>query len=443
MNSLSAMRAPADTASAKPPRLTKPDSHNPLFSVFWKRDRDEIEADIARIRTEPLAFFPGFELQGDLASLDMPGAWVVGRHATVLEVSRKPQVYSSARGVTTTDFPQEFNEYFNSLIAMDDPRHARLRRLVSAGFTPRMLARLEHSVQDQAAIVVDKVCERGECDFVTDVSARLPLRIVCDLMGIPASHLDFVFEQTNIILGPSDPEYVPDFGDLITALLTAGGALAELMEDVAASKVGRDDGDLTSILVNADVDGERLTRAEIASFFILLVVAGNETTRNAISWGLIYLTENPEQRRIWTEDFDGVAHSAVEEIVRLASPVTYMRRTALCDTVLEDRQISEGDMVVMNYLAANRDEAVFDEPLTFDVLRDPNPHIGFGGPGPHYCLGAHLARREITVMFREIFSRLSDIRSCGEPDLLASAFIHGIKHLRAEFTPTAPRKAGA
>ena len=432
--------ATTSRSSVKPPPATEGDPRNPIHNVFWKRHRSEVEEDLSRLRAQPLTFFPGFKFYGDLESIRVPGAWVVSRLASILEVSRNPQIYSSASGVTINDFPPEFNEYFNSIIAMDDPRHARLRRLVSAGFTPRMLARLEDSVQDQARLIVDEVCERGECDFVTDVAARLPLRIVCDLMGIPASQHDFVFDQSNVILGGGDPEYVPDFGDLITAILTAGGALTQLMDDVAESKVGVDSGDLTSILVNAEVDGERLTRAELASFFILLVVAGNETTRNAISWGLVYLTDHPDQRRIWTEDFDGVAHSAVEEIVRIASPVTYMRRTALCDTELEGQRIDEGDQVVMHYLCANRDESTFDDPLAFDVRRDPNPHVGFGGPGPHYCLGAHLARREIKVMFRELFDRIGDIRATGEPDLLASSFIHGIKHLPAEFTPARPTR---
>ena len=398
---------------------------------------------LKRVCARPLTFYPGFEFTGDLESVDTPGAWFITRHATVLEVSRNPQVYSSSSGITINDFPPEFNEYFNSIIAMDDPRHARLRKLVSAGFTPRMLARLEDSVTDQARLIVDEVCERGECDFVTDVAARLPLRIVCDLMGIPASEHDFVFDQSNVILGAADDEYVPEFGDFVTAILTAGEALANLMDEVAESKIGVDTGDLTSVLVNAEVDGERLTQAEIASFFILLVVAGNETTRNAISWGLVYLTDHPDQRKIWTDDFEGVSHSAVEEIVRMASPVTYMRRTVLSDTVLEGQKIDEGDMVVMNYLCANRDESVFDDPHTFDVRRNPNPHIGYGGPGPHFCLGAHLARREIKVMFHELFDRIGDIRATGEPAPLSSAFIHGIKHLPAEFTPAKPVGASA
>jgi len=348
-----------------------------------------VDEELRRVCARPLTFYPGFQFTGDLESVDTPGAWFVTRSSTVLEISRNPQIYSSSSGITINNFPPEFNEYFTSIITMDDPRHARLRKLVSAGFTPRMLARLEDSVQDQARLIVDNVCERGECDFVT-------------------------------------------------AVRTAEGALSNRMDEVAESKVGVDTGDLTSVLVNAEVDGERLTRAELASFFILLVVAGNETTRNAISWGLVYLTDHPDQRRIWAGDFEGTANTAVEEIIRLASPVTYMRRTVLDDTMLEGRKIDEGDMVVMNYLCANRDESLFDAPYTFDVRRDPNPHLGFGGPGPHFCLGAHLARREIKVMFREIFNRIGDIRATGEPIPLSSAFIHGIKHLPAAFTPSKP-----
>ena len=434
------MTVVASSLSVKPEPATEPDPHNPIHNIFWRRHRDEVEADLTALRCQPLAFFPGFRFSEslELAGIQTPGAWVVARHATILEVSRNPKTYSSAQGVTINNFPPEFNEYFNSIIAMDDPRHARLRRLVSAGFTPRMLARLEDSVNDQARLIVDEVSDQGECDFVTDVAARLPLRVVCDLMGIPASHHDFVFDQSNIILGAADPEYVPDSGDILTAILTAGEALSHLMDDVAESKVGVHSEDLTSVLVNAEVDGERLTKAELASFFILLLVAGNETTRNAISWGLVYLTDNPDQRRVWAEDFDRLAHSAVEEIVRLASPVTYMRRTATCDTELEGQKIDEGDQVVMNYLCANRDESVFDDPLVFNVRRDPNPHVGYGGPGPHFCLGAHLARREITVMFRELFARMGDIHATGDPELLASSFIHGIKHLPVEFTPSRP-----
>ncbi len=365
-----------------------------------------------------------------------PGCWAVTKHDQILEVSKNPAIYSSASGFTALDVPPEFSEFFGSMLAMDDPRHARLRKLVSAGFTPRMLAKLESGVAHQASRIVDRICDRGECDFVVDVAARLPLQIVCDLMGIPENQIEFVFEQTNTILGAGDPEYVPDAHDILTSLLLAGQSLSDLMNDVAQSKKGGDADDLTTILVNATVDGEQLTDAEISSFFILLVVAGNETTRNAIAWGLKYLTDNPEQKQLWLADPDAVDHTAVEEIVRLASPVTYMRRTALADTELGGQQIRQGDKLAMFYLAANRDEDVFDDPYTFDIRRDPNPHVGFGGPGPHFCLGAHLARREIRLMWRELLTRLPDIEASGPPELLLSSFIHGVKHLPAKFTPT-------
>ena len=258
-------------------------------------------------------------------------------------------------------------------------------------------------------------------------------------MGVPDSAYEMVFANTNIILGIGDPEFAPEGVDFVTALLNAGSDLAQLMGEVAEAKKGGDGRDLTSILVNAELEDDHLDQADLASFFVLLVVAGNETTRNAISWGLKYLTDSPDQRAVWAADFEGVAPTAVEEIVRLASPVTYMRRTVTEDTLLGEQEILEGDKVAMFYLAANRDPSVFDDPYRFNVQRTPNPQYGFGGPGPHFCLGAHLARREITVMFRELFQKLPDIHAVGEPDTLQSSFIHGVKHMTAEFTPVKTR----
>lgn len=422
--------------------MTATDLPNPLDPEFWVRPSEPIEDDLALLRAQKS---PTFHPEPEVESLiDLPvgagrGAWAVTRWEQIHEVSKNPEIYSSAQGIIVVDTPPEYNEFFSSMIAMDDPRHTRLRRLVSAGFTPKMTESLMGSVHEQADLIIDAVCERGECDFVVDVAARLPLRIVCDLMGIPEEYHGDIFDNTNTILGITDPEYRPEGVDIVTGALVAGQSLADIMDEVASSKAGSDGDDLTSILVNAELDGERLTHAEIASFFILLAVAGNETTRNAISWGLHLLTENPDQRRIWMDDFDGVARSAVEEIVRVASPVTYMRRTTTGPTELGGQAIDEGDKVLMFYLAANRDEDVFENPYGFDVRRDPNRHVGFGGPGPHFCLGAHLARREITEMFRVLFTRLPDIHAAGEPDRLASSFIHGIKHLPAEFTLVAPR----
>lgn len=416
--------------------IVNTDLPNPTDNLFWVRPGDEIEADLAQLRNEaPVVFLPEPEVPEGVPIVQGPGSWVLSRHAEILEVSKNPKIFSSADGITLLDSPPEFNEFFSSMIAMDDPRHAKLRKIVSAGFTPRMLGRLEESVQTIAAEIVDEIADRGEVDFVVDVAAALPLKIVCELMGVPDSQYRYVFDNTNVILGAGDPEYVENEADILTAILTAGGNLATLMHEVIASKKGGDGSDLTSQLVNADLGDDQMNDADLASFFILLVVAGNETTRNAISWGLKYLTDNPDQRAIWAADFEKVAPTAVEEIVRLASPVTYMRRTLTQDTVLGGHEMSAGDKLCMFYLSANRDEAIYDDPYAFDVTRDPNPHVGFGGPGPHFCLGAHLARREITVMFRELFKRLPDITATSEPDLLSSSFIHGVKHLDAEFTP--------
>ena len=414
---------------------------NPLFPEFWVRPAGDIDADLATLQEAGgITFHPEPEVPPEIPLPQGPGGWVLTNHADILHVSKNPEIFSSAQGITVGDIPAEFLEFFSSMIVMDDPRHARLRKLVSAGFTPRMLGKLEDSVQSIAADIVDEIAPRGEVDFVVDVAAALPLKIVCDLMGIPESEYKFVFDRTNVILGASDPEYVPEMGDILTAILTAGGDLANLMQEVAETKRGAaGDGaseDLTTILMNADLGDDELTPADLASFFILLVVAGNETTRNAIAWGLKYLTDNPDQRALLADDFDGHIQGAVEEIVRVASPVTYMRRTATRDTRIGDVDIAEGDKVCMWYLAANRDPKVFDDPLRFDITRDPNPHVGFGGPGPHFCLGAHLARREITVMFRELFRRVPDIHATGDPDLLLAAFIHGVKHLPARFSPT-------
>jgi cytochrome P450 len=291
-------------------------------------------------------------------------------------------------------------------------------------------------VQRVAAATVDRVIEQGECDFVTEIAARLPLEIICDLMGIPESQHEFVFSRSNVILGAGDPEYTDlDPAKIIPMLLQSGAELAQLAQELARHRRGTPGEDLVSALVNAEVDGETLTDQELGSFFVLLAVAGNETTRNAISHGMKALCDFPAERARWAADFDGLAPTAVEEIVRWATPVIHFRRTATRDTELRGRRIRAGEKVVMWYCSANRDEEVFEDPFRFDVLRTPNEHVGFGGPGPHHCLGAHLARREITVMFRELFRRLPDLEVTGEPERLQSFFIHGIKHMPCAFTP--------
>jgi cytochrome P450 len=408
---------------------------------LWMRPVAEREAAFAALRAErPIA---RMELP-ELPLLGQPAGhyWAVTRHADVVEVSRQPKLFCSGRGTNIADMPVPFLEFFGSMINMDDPRHARMRRIVSRGFTPRQLELLKADVEGIAAGIVDEVIERGECDFVTEVAARLPLRVIVDLMGIPRREEQYIFDRTNVILGFTDDEYV-DPGDdpenpatYITAILSAGQDLANMVTELAEARIAEPANDLVTALVTSEVDGEHLSPQELASFFILLVVAGNETTRNAIAHGLWALTEHPDQKQRWLDDPDGVTPTAVEEIVRWSSPVMHFRRTVTEDGVrLGDHEFSEGERVVMWYGSANRDEAVFDDPQRFDVTRTPNEHVGFGGPGPHFCLGAHLARREITVMFRELLSRVPDIHATVEPDRLRSNFINGVKHLPAAFTP--------
>ena len=384
---------------------------------FWTESIGYQHAAFDALRARPgLPFYaePRFEF-----AEPGRGYYALTRHDDIVEASRNPKVFISGKGIAgAVDMPVEFLEFYGSMISMDDPRHARLRRIVSRGFTPRRLDALTENVSRLAIRIVDDVIEHGECDAVEEISARLPLTIVCDLMGIPASQHRYVFDRTNIILGPSDPEYIPDAGNIYVALLQAGKELAGLMHELAAERAEHPTDDLTSALLNAQIDGESLTPDELASFFILLVVAGNETTRNAISWGIELLTRNPEQRAIWRADLDKVTPTAVEEIVRWASPIWFMRRTvsdaAPDDLALSGQQLVPGDKVLMFYGAANRDPAHFADPHRFDVLRSPNPHIGFGGPSPHFCLGAHLARREVAVMFRELLSRIPDIHATAE-----------------------------
>ena len=408
---------------------------------FWALPLEEREGAFATLRAEkPVPFMVEREIPGFPIEVG-PGYWCLTRHADILEASRTPEIFSSARGATSIpDLPSEFNEFFGGLINMDDPRHARQRRIVSRGFTPRALQKLEHDVQGRAKAVIDRVIEKGSCDFVADIAAPLPLEIICDLMGIPESLSATVFEQTNIILGIGDPEFTANGEDAMMAVMGAGATLAALMRELAEEHRKRPKEDLTSALLDASQSDGALTEDELCSFFILLVVAGNETTRNSISHGMKALCDYPEQRALWAKDFDGLSKTAVEEVIRWASPVIHMRRTCTRDVTIGGQAMKAGDKVVLWYSSGNRDEAKFPDPYRFDLTRTPNEHVGFGGPGPHFCLGANLARREITVMFREIFERLPDLRITGAPDRLVSYFIHGIKRMPCEFTPGRPSR---
>lgn len=393
---------------------------------FWGLDDDYRDGAFATLRREaPISFHSAYVVDADN---DVAGHWALTRHEDVFYASRHPEIFSSALGITVGDQTPELAEYFGSMIAMDDPRHTRLRNIVRSAFTPRVLALIEDSVRQRARSLVQQMVAAhpdGNGEIVAELAGPLPLQIICDMMGIPEQDHQKIFHWTNVILGFGDPDIATDFDEFVSVAMGIGSYASQLADD----RREHPGDDLTTSLVAAELDGERLTSAEVASFFILLVVAGNETTRNAISHGVLALSRYPEQRQRWWSDYQGMAPTAVEEIVRWASPVAYMRRTATRDVELSGVKIAAGDKVSLWYGSANRDESKFENPWLFDVGRHPNAHVGFGGGGAHFCLGANLARREITVAFEELHRLVPGIRAVEEPDRLHSAFIHGIKRL--------------
>jgi cytochrome P450 len=393
---------------------------------FWGLDDDLRDGAFATLRREaPVSLHPEFVQDGFAPGR---GHWAVTRYDDVFHASRHPEIFSSASGITIGDQTPELAEYFGSMIALDDPRHTRLRSIVRSAFTPRVLARIEDYVRDRARQLVTTMLADhpdGKAELVGALAGPFPLQIICDLMGIPEDDHQQIFHWTNVILGFGDPDLTTDFDEFVRVAMDIGAYATALAEDRRA----RPGDDLTTNLVQAELDGAGLSSSEVASFFILLVVAGNETTRNAISHGVLALSRYPEQRDAWWDDYDALAPTAIEEIVRWASPVAYMRRTVTRDTELSGVAMTAGDKVTLWYGSANRDDAKFVDPWTFDVRRQPNPHVGFGGGGAHFCLGANLARREITVMFEELRRQVPDLVAADEPDRLQSAFIHGIKRL--------------
>jgi methyl-branched lipid omega-hydroxylase len=394
---------------------------------WWSQGSEERAWAFRRLRDEaPVVFTDEVPIPGFPPGR---GFWSLTRYADVVHASRHPDLFCSGQGTNIPDLPIEIAEFYGSMINMDAPRHTRLRRIVNRAFTPRMVDRIDADVRARARRIVAEVAPLGRIDVVTQLAAPLPLQIICEMMGIPRESWQRIFELTNVILG--DMETTPDLG----ALMAASLEMAEIARQVGEDRLAEPRDDLVSAMVHAEVDGEALEPMELASFFILLAAAGNETTRNAIAHGLRLLTLHEDQRAIWQADVSGVTPTAVEEIVRWATPVVHFRRTATADTEIGGVRIAEGDKVVLWFESANRDERAFDDPFRFDITRAPNEHVGFGAGGPHFCLGANLARRELRVMFEELFRWLPDIRTVDEPAWLCSSFINGIKQLDAEFTP--------
>jgi methyl-branched lipid omega-hydroxylase len=416
---------------APPPDIPLADIHFEALD-FWSLDDDIRDGAFATLRREaPISFWPAIELPGFEAG---GGHWALTKLDDIHFASRHPDIFSSEPGITINDQNPEVAEYFGSMIVLDDPRHQRLRSIVSRAFTPKVVARIEASVRERAHRLVTSVIANhpdGQADLVSELAGPLPLQVICDMMGIPEEDHQRIFHWSNVILGVGDPDLTIDPEEFVRVSMDIGAYASALAED---RRINHHD-DLTTSLVEAEVDGERLSSAEVASFFILLVVAGNETTRNAISHGVVALSRYPEQREKWWADFEGLTPTAVEEIVRWASPVIYMRRTLTQDFELSGTKMAAGDKVSLWYNSANRDESKFANPWTFDVGRDPNPHLGYGGGGAHFCLGANLARREIRVVFDELRREIPDIVATEEPARLLSQFIHGIKRLPVAWTP--------
>jgi len=363
---------------------------------------------------------------------DGPGYWALMRYEDIVTVSNDNMLFSSYLGGTNLEDagPEGLAMVRTMMVNMDPPQHTKYRRLVSTGFTPRMIAAMEPHVREITRAIVDDVAGRGACDFVTDIAARLPLHVIAEMMGVPRDMHQQVFDWSNRLVGFSDPEYTTSQEDGQRAAMEMFMYANTLAVDRKANP--RDD--LVSVLINAEVEGERLTEADFDGFFLLLAVAGNETTRNLMSGAIVALMEHPEQRQRLIDD-PSLMPLAVEEFLRWVSPLIYFRRTASRDTEIGGQQIRAGEKVAMYYPSGNRDDAVFERPDEFDVGRTPNPHMAFGGGGNHFCLGASLARLEIRCMFEELLPRLPDMELAGPVSRLRSNFINGIKHIPVRYTP--------
>ncbi|SRX94585.1 cytochrome P450 [Streptomyces bingchenggensis BCW-1] [Mycobacterium shimoidei] len=399
---------------------------------FWSTTAAERERTFAVLRAErPVSWHPPVE-DAMLNDPDDPGFWAITRHADIVTVSRTNEVFLSGKGVMFENYPEELLESTQSFLAMDPPRHTLLRKLASAAFTPRQVRRIEDSIKANAKTIVEELRAAGSgVDFVEHCAKELPLRTLSDMMGIPDSERVQVAHTADALVSTNDPVFL-DGRNPMEVMFESVTYLHQVAGALAAERREHPRDDLFSSLVNTEVDGDRLTDADVAAYFVLLAVAGNDTTRQTTSHALKALTDFPEQRAWLLQDFDNRIGTAVEEFIRYATPVMTFRRTAATDYELGGQTIRAGEKVVMFYASGNRDEAVFDSPDRFDLSRDPNPHVGFGGGGQHYCLGTHVARAQLRAIFGELLRQLPDIEA-GEPEYLAGNFIHGIRSMPCTF----------
>ncbi|MGV9801589.1 cytochrome P450 [Mycobacterium sp. NPDC003449] len=396
-------------------------------SAFWAktaRQRDEVFAVLRRENPVSRQRPP----EGGFIESEDP-YWAVVKHADIRYVSRHPEIFSSAKGVTFDDVPPEVAELVGAFLPLDAPRHTKLRGLVTHAFTPRHVRRMQEQIAAQAHRIVTDAVSMRDIEVVGDVAKRLPLWTISELMGVPEDERDNLYDAVDILVNTNDEEYVAKGDDALTALLggiTTVHGLAHRMQEARRSNPTDD---LMTALMNAEVDGEALTPDEIASFLVLLGIAGNDTTRNTIAHGIKAFSEFPDQWDLLRSDPERYLDSAVEELIRWASPVIMFGRTVTADTVLNGQAIPKGERVILIYPSGNRDEEVFNEPWRFDITRRPNEHIGFGGGGPHFCLGAPIARTQLRAMFGE-FVRSVAAFEAGEVDLITGRLIHNVRKLQ-------------
>ena len=356
---------------------------------------------------------------------DDEGHWVVTRHADVKEVSRNDAVFSSYENTAIIRFSEQMTRENIEmqrviLLNMDAPQHTRMRAIISRGFTPRAVSNLRDALATRAMNIVQTALDSGEGDFVRDVACELPLQAIAELLGVPQEDRMKLFEWSNMMVSYDDPDFDPEDGQ------TASFEMLSYFMEVAEQRKENPENDIVTKLVTADIDGNELTSDEFGFFTILLSVAGNETTRNAISHGMIAFMEHPEQWELYKKERPD---TTADEIVRWSTPVVSFQRTAKEDVELGGQLIKAGDRVGMYYAAANFDPDVFEDPYTFNIMRDPNPHLGFGGTGAHYCIGANLARMEMNLMFNAIADVLPDLSLLGDPERLRSGWLNGIKKM--------------
>ncbi|MDZ4265269.1 MAG: cytochrome P450 [Mycobacterium sp.] len=394
---------------------------------FWSRPFAVRDETFARLRAgDGLTWHRPFP---SLFPMEEPGYWALTRRADIAYVSQHPELFTSERGVALDPMPAEIQRFASFFLTMDPPQHTTYRRLISSAFTPRNIRQIEEQIHRGAVAIVDDLVGAGDIDFVADCSARLPMLTIMEMLGVPAADQPAVAEAAEKLFSMSDDEYssieerAANTINEIMLLSSTGAELAKFRRNSPGD-------DLMTSIVNAEVDGQRLTDEEIGAFLILLSSAGNDTTKQTTTHVMTALVENPDQRAWLMEDFDSRIGTAVEEFVRWSSPVLQFARFATQDTEINGQPVAEGDKVGLFYCSANRDETVFDEPGRFDLARSPNPHLGFGGGGPHFCLGNQLAKAELRNLFRELLTRCKTIE-LGEPDLLYSSFVHGVKRLPA------------